>query len=211
VGGPEIHLDFVARYEVIVLERIPRSLDIPRAVSFPDAVSLDPQRELSNGVILEVRPAEGDPWIGVFEFGGYGSPPAAPPQVLGWPDERSLCVIQEGSGCLVRTDDIAQNAEIECWTICDVLVVPDRRLVVFADFISLIAYGPDGVAWRSGRVAWDDVQIVAAEGDELKVSGFDPASGGPAHPVFTVDLRTGRSVDKPYSDEMRSRDLDRQD
>jgi len=84
--------------------------------------------------------------------------------------------------------------------ICDVLVLADRQLVVFASFVSLIAYGPDGVVGRSGRVAWNDVRIVAVQGDELKVSGFDPGSGGPSHPVFSVDLRTARSPDKPYSE-----------
>jgi hypothetical protein len=198
---PELVFDFVSRYEVSVLERIARGSDYARVLSFPDAVPVDPQRELSDGVILGVRPAEGEPWIGVFEFGSQGSPPAAPRQVLGWPDEHSLCVVQRGVGCIVRTDDPAQNAEVECWPICDVLVVPDHELVVFADLTSLIAYDRDGIAWRSGRLAWDEVRMVAAEGDELKVAGFDPTrSPRGSHPIFTVDLRTGRSADKPYPD-----------
>jgi hypothetical protein len=102
----------------------------------------------------------------------------------------------------VRTDDPARSEEIDCLPICDVLVIHDRKLVVFCDFNSLIAYSAEGVAWRSGRVAWDDVKIVAADGDDLRVSGFDPTGRkGGSHPTFTVALQTGESLDKPYPDE----------
>lgn len=166
-------------------------------LGFPGAFEVDPQRELSDGVILAIHPAEGEPWIGVFELGDERPQLVAPRQVIGWPDERSLCVIHRGVGCLVRTDDPVVNEEIECGPICDLLVIPDRRLVVFADFTSLIAYGPTGVVWRSGQVAWDDVKIVRAERDVLRVTGYDPTAKA-SQPVFSVDLETGNSPDKPY-------------
>jgi hypothetical protein len=200
---PEFDFQFVARYEVFPLDRIRRDAEFRRVLSFPNAIRVDAQQELADGVILAIRPAAGEPWIGIFESYDYGAPPAvAPRQVLGWPDERSLCFVGGGGACVVRTDEPDETFEIDCWPISDVLVVPDRELVVFGDFISLIAYGRDGVAWRTRRLAWDDVKIIKAEGETLTVSGYDPtASIDGSHPTFTVDLRTGASTDKPYPDD----------
>ncbi len=176
------------------LERIDRQFS-SRVLTFPDAVPVDRQQELAEGPILAVAPANGEPWIGVFHGGGYGVPPAAPGQVIGWPDEKSLCVVKTGTGCLVRTDDPAKTSEIDAFPITNVLAIPDRNLVVFADFTDLIAYGPDGIAWRSGRVALDDLEIIRAEGDVLHAAGF---FGSVNRAEFIVDLRTGRSSGAPY-------------
>jgi hypothetical protein len=200
---PEFDFQFVARYEVIPLDRIRRDSEFVRVLSFPDAIRVDTQQELADGIILGVRPAEGEPWIGIFESYDYGVPPAvAPRQVIGWPDERSLCFVGGGGACVVRTDDPERTFEVDCWPICDVLAMPDQDLVVFSDFISLIAYGPAGVLWRTRRLAWDDLKIVRAEGDTLTVSGYDPTGTiGGSYPTFKVDLRTGVSPDKPYPDD----------
>jgi hypothetical protein len=137
----EFIFDFVARYEVRQLERIDRQFS-SRVFSFPDAVPVDRQQELAEGPILAVVPARGEPWIGVFHRGGYGVPPAAPAHVIGWPDEKSLCVVKTGTGCLVRADDPTKTSEIEAFPITDVLVIPGYDLVVFADLTDLVAYGP---------------------------------------------------------------------
>jgi hypothetical protein len=194
VRPAEFIFDFLARYEVQQLERIDRQFS-SKVLAFPDAVAVDRQAELAEGPILAVTPASGEPWIGVFHGGEYGVPPAAPSQVIGWPDEKSLCVVKAGAGCLVRTDDPTTNSEIDAFPITDVLAIPDRDLVVFADFTDLIAYGPDGIAWRSGRVALDEVEIIRAEGDVLHVAGF---FGSVNRAEFTVNLRTGQSSGAPY-------------
>jgi hypothetical protein len=195
---PEFRFDFPARYELEGLERIERSPALSLAFSFPGADPVDPQREMADGIILAVCPDQGKPWIAVFDMGGYGSPPAAPRQVLAWPDPRSFCVVQDGAACVVRSDQPQTHEEIDLFPVCHVLAVPSHDLVVFAEFTTLVAYSPNGVAWQSSRLAWDDLQIVGARGDMLEVSGFDPTSRDNPHPLFTVDLRTGRSDDSPY-------------
>lgn len=191
----ELVFDFVAHYDVRQLERIDRQFS-SRVLSFPDAVPVDRQQELAEKPILAVAPAHGEPWIGVFHGGGYGVPPAAPAQVIGWPDGESLCVVKTGAGCLVRADDPTRTSEIEAFPITDVLSIPDHDLVVLADFTDLIAYGADGVAWRPGRIALDDVAIIRADGEVLHVAGF---FGSVNRAEFTVDLRTGRPSGAPYA------------
>lgn len=138
--------EFVARYQVRRIERIDRQFS-SNVLAFPGGVPVDDQTELDAGPILAVTPATGHAWIGVFHNGEYGIPPAVPDQVVGWPDERSLCVVKGGAGFLVRTDDPTINSVIDAYPITNVLAIPDRDLVVFSDFAYLIAYGAEGVAW----------------------------------------------------------------
>jgi hypothetical protein len=197
---PDFHFEFPKRFEIEILERLrPRPYDegYTRSLGFPGGGDLDPQQELAEPPILVVRPTEGDPWIGTFWGGGYGAPPAAPTQVVGMPDEVSICVVKHGSAYVVRTDDPSMNFEIDLFPVCSVLSVPEQRLVVFGDFIRLLSYGEDGVAWRTDQLAWDDLELLGSEGDVLRVSGFDAPAN--ASREFTVDLRTGQATDKPYS------------
>jgi hypothetical protein len=189
----ELVFEFPARYELTLLDRVRRSPVYRRAFSFPDAVPLDPGREPPAGVVVAVRPASGEPWIGVFDYAFDGISFEAPPQVIGWPDELSVCVVRRGIGCVVRTDDPATNAEIECWPIVDSLVVPDHRLVVFCDEIVAIAYGADGVRWQTDRLVNDDLRIVRAAGDELELAGTTAGSRA----ELALDLRTGAQVRGP--------------
>lgn len=186
----ELVFEFPARYELTLLDRGLGSPVYRRAFSFPDATPLDPGREPPAGVVVAVRPASGEPWIGVFDYAYDGISFETPPQVIGWPDELSVCVVRHGIGCVVRTDDPATNAEIECWPIVDSLVVPDHRLVVFCDELGAIAYGADGVRWRTDRLVNDDLRIVRAAGDELELAGT--TSGRRVE--LAVDLATGAQV-----------------
>ena len=185
-----LQFDFARRYEVEQLERIERS-GIAHVLGFPGAVPLDRQQEMAEGPIVKVSPTEGEPWVGVFHGGQYGSPPAAPGRLLGWPDGRSICVVYTGAGVVVRTDDPHDTFPVESFPITDVVVVPQLELVVFADFNVFAAYGPEGLVWRVG-VAGDNARIVSVEADRLLGTGF--VTGVEDCP-FAVDLLTGEVRD----------------
>ena len=68
-------------------------------------------------------------------------------------------------------------------------------MIVFGDGTELVAYGPDGLRWRTGRIALDDLQIDCVDHDVLRVRGF---FGGRLDP-FTVDLSDGRPSGQPFS------------
>ena len=191
VRALEWHFDYPARYEVLALERIDRSGG-KRAFSYPAGTPIDPQQELAHRPILEIRPADGDPWIGVFYGGQYRHPPAARGRLLGWPDEMSLCVVWAGGADVVRSDDPRATYEIDAiHPITDVLTIPDHRLVVFADFTNAAAYGADGHMWTSPRLALDELALVGAEGEILHASGFN---GGRSDDPISVSLRPGQPI-----------------
>ena len=184
----ESQFDFEARYEVEQLERIDK-LGGASVIGFPDAVDVDRQQELADRPILRVHPVGGDPWVGVF-YGraSYPVPPACHGRLLAWPDERSICVVNAGSGTVVRSDAPKETYDIASFPITDLLVVPSHSLVVFADFTNLAAYGADGLIWRSPRLALDELAITGAEGDVLHATGF---FGERSDIPISVDLQTG--------------------
>ena len=178
--------DFPRRYEATQVDRID-SRGGKQSYGFPDAVELHAQPELTAHPILDVEPWDGEPWLGVFHGGGYNSKNSLPSRLIGWPDERSICVAYRGGAVVVRTDDPRSTYEIDSYPVRGVHVVPEYGLVLFAGFIEVVAYGRDGLAWRSGRIASDDVMIEGHDGDGLRVAGY--VWGAFEH--FTLDLSTG--------------------
>jgi hypothetical protein len=188
-----LELDFPTTYEVEQLDRIDRSGGL-RAYGFPDALPISPQLEMADAPILRVTPHEGQPWVGVFQGAEYRFPAAASGRLLAWPDPASFCVVYAGGGVVVRADDPTRTYEIDCFPVTETFAVPDQGLVLFADFTNLIAYGRDGVRWRSRRLALDEVRVDGVEDDTLHVSGFF----GGGHERFVVDLATGEASGQPF-------------
>jgi hypothetical protein len=145
----------------------------------------------NDGPILEALPHDAASWIGVFAAGKYGAP-AVQGELVGWPDGASLCVVTEGRGYVVRADEPTEWFEIALYPITEVRVAVEERLVVFADFTNLVAYGADGLAWETPRLSWDGLRISEIVAGEIRGLGWDAADEDWAS--FTVDARTGESA-----------------
>jgi hypothetical protein len=182
----ESQFEFLAGYEVEQLERIDRSGGV-RVLGFPGAVAVDPQQEMADGRIIRVIPSVGQPWVGVFDDGGYGVPPAASGRLLGWPDQVSLCVVYAGGGIVVRTDAPEETFEIESFPITSVLVAAEHDVVVFSDFTTFTAYDRGGLRWRE-EVASDNATLLSVEGDEIAGTG---SLNGVDHRSIRVKLANG--------------------
>jgi hypothetical protein len=143
------------------------------------------------GLWLRFKPISGKAWVGVFAF-GYTSTPAFS-RVISSPDPESVCVVSNGGGYIVNvgTPDVSQ--QIPTIPVLDVRPVPEQRLLVFADFIRLAAYGTNGLAWRSPRLCWDDLKITKLTSETVEGTGYDPTNPG-TETRFAVELRTGRSL-----------------
>ncbi len=144
------------------------------------------------GLAVEVVPSRRRRWVGLFSRGVTGHD-SFMTGVLGWPDPRHVCVINEGTGYVVDVEspedweasrDLLDLHPIRC-----LIAVPAYELVVFGDFTGLSAYGAAGLRWKTKRLGWDDLEIHRLEGDEI-VGGVWEAPTDTMR-EFRVDVRTG--------------------
>jgi hypothetical protein len=183
----EIDLALPHSYEVQELGELPGtgSLTVP-LIFFPP-----PQdRPEHDGLWVRVRATSGGGWVGVFAF-GYPSPPAFC-RVVSSADPNRVCVISNGAAYVVKANEPEIWEQIPLGPVLDVRLIPERKLLIFSDFTSLVAYGSSGVAWRSSGICRDGLKILRVTRDAIEGIGYDPAKGGTSR--FVVDLKTGQSL-----------------
>ena len=172
----------------------PRSYEVSEVGEFPGTGTFTepvlyfppPQKGPEHvGLWLRMRPLNSASWIGVFAF-GYRSPRALS-RVISTPDPKRVCVIASGGGYVVDADKPAVWDKIPLLPVIDVRAIPERQILVFADFTNLAAYGANGLVWRSPRLCWDDLKILNVTQDTIEGIGDGESR-------FAVDVRTGRSL-----------------
>ena len=185
----EFDFAFPHSYEVDELRDWPAtgSFGIP-VIYFPPPKS----RAEHNGLWLRVKAKSGKSWIGVFAF-GYTSPPAFS-RVISSPDVEKVCVVSKGSAYIVNVEQPEAWEQIPITPVLDVRPLLEQKLLVFADFIRLAAYGNNKFAWRSPRVCWDELKITNVTSDIIEGTGYDPTNAVTQELRFAVDLKTGRSL-----------------
>jgi hypothetical protein len=182
-----ILLAFTARYEHEVLSELPSSPDGEQVVYYPGASS----KGGTDGILVRVKPAEGSSWIGIFAF-GYESPNCFT-AICSCPNENTLCVVSQGQGFIVNAFEPRVWEEVKSFPILDVRDIVEKRLLVFADFTSIAAYGVNGLLWTTERLVTDDLKITEVTAEYIKCVGWD----GPRDREigFLVDVDTGLKLE----------------
>lgn len=145
-----------------------------------------------DGVLLQARPTGGDPWIGVFAFGG-GAYPSALTTVIALPDRMSFAVASHGALYVARPDSPEGVEELAWGGVHQAHVVAERRLVLFCDATTITAFGASGLLWVSDRLAYDELTITGLEGSVIQIRRYDPPTD--EYALSSVDLTTGRLED----------------
>ena len=139
-----------------------------------------------DGLILEVRPTDAEPWIGMFASGDLF--PAGSASAVALPDRTSLAVTCNGAGYRVCARDPDDWGEISSTVVRNPLVVSSPELVLFVEFTVIVAWGPHGRAWEARPPIYDDLAVVGISGHLLTATGSSPPG---TTREFAVDLRTG--------------------
>lgn len=151
----DVDLSFPHHFNCEVLDELPGGFTSQRYF-FPDGALGG-----HDGIIVQVRPESAESWIGTFAFGKFGN--AGVSRVLSMPNPDKLCVVARGAGF------VGSASFPECWEEVRAVPIIDARpiaasgLVVFANHTEILAYDLDGVRWRTKRLSWDGLQIVAVE------------------------------------------------
>lgn len=185
----ETDLTFPHSYQVSEMGDLPRTGKFRHPVVFfpPPKDGREP-----TGLWVRFTVPEGNDWIGVFAF-GYASPPSFC-RVVSSPNIDRVCVISNGAGYLVRTDEPAKWEAAPLIPILDVRPISEHGILILSDFTSLAAYNSSGLVWRSRRVCWDGLKILSVNNQTIEGIGYDPTNSISGEAPFAVDLKSGASL-----------------
>jgi hypothetical protein len=178
LGVPVVELGFPSDYDVRVLDELPggRSLD--------HEFSRD-GRVVDGGVLVEVI-TKGGEWDGLVA-NARESVSAAHSGIYSTPSPHVVAVVARGDAHFIDV-----NAPERWWVLEDSPVVAVRSaasdgLLVLATPWRVAAVGPDGVVWRTPRLAIDGIGLdEPSDGEISGVADPDDEQQG-----FVIDLRTG--------------------
>ncbi|XXF77087.1 hypothetical protein P2318_29140 [Myxococcaceae bacterium GXIMD 01537] len=140
-----------------------------------------------DGLLVRVIPEGGEPWDGLFAFGKLTS--AGISRLLSLPDPEKLCVISRGAGYVVMARAPRTWEPIGVMPIIDARPVPSAGVVVFTNFTEMVAYGAEGIRWRTKRLAWDGLRVVEVTDRSIIGEYWDLREETTQR--FEVDLATG--------------------
>jgi len=177
------HRDFPTSYECSPLSELPGvATDL---LYFHPSCSLHANHD---GLLVMIEPMNGEPWIGVFEWGSL-SPNSSPSGFWSLPNKDHVCAVSRGVAYIVPVADAGKYTVVPLRPICHVLPVPSEDLIVFGDFTKLSAFGKGGHIWTTPRLSWDGLEISGVEGSRVVGTGWDVPSQ--MRVGFSVDLETG--------------------
>jgi hypothetical protein len=138
----------------------------------------------AGGLTIGIDPAEGLPWVGQFEYDA-----ALLDKVCASPSPKRVIVVARGEGYIVRADRPDDWEYIAVAPVLDVRRVPEREILICADYQNLAAYSKSGLIWTIEHLALDDLEITKVLPAEIQ--GFLRHEDLGKVP-FSVDPSTGR-------------------
>lgn len=156
--------------------------------SIPKQYSYFPDNKMNgqDGLIIEVEPQNGLPWIGIFSFGDFENGKTG---IFSHPDPNSVCVISKGRGYIVKANNPSQWMEISAYPIFDAISIRKHNSLIIATNSGLIAYDDKGLKWKTDRLTLDDLKICGLTEDAVTVEG----SGLRKESVkFKIEFELGR-------------------
>ena len=105
--------------------------------------------EGTNGLVLEVTPNSGSPWLGIF---GQG-PKNFLDGVYALPNGHTLCVVSSGKGYFVESA-APEQCRVKTEATRFARILPERNMLILSDWHTLIAYGAHGFLWKTDVIGY---------------------------------------------------------
>jgi hypothetical protein len=146
-----------------------------------------PSQGGKDGMLVEVRPAQSEPWFGLFAFGHFS--PNCPSGIFTTPDADRFCVVAQGQGYFVSAEAPELWDCVKATPIMNIYPVPRHGIIVFAEFTRLVAYGQAGLRWKTKRLAWESMNITEVTDEFIGGNFWDLRTEATVR--FKVNLATG--------------------
>jgi len=177
-----VDLSFPHAWQADILRERPLILP-PRHFTYPREAE-----EVERGALeVLVRPAGDSPFLATFALGF--ADPVAPSGLWSCPNADELGAVAGGYAYTVNTRAPERFTQIEFRPVFHVEPVVSHNLLLFAGSTSLLAWGRDGLVWKSQRLSAEGLRITGIDGHKLHGFGWDLMADREV--AFTVDLKSG--------------------
>jgi hypothetical protein len=105
------------------------------------------------------------------------------------PNPNHLCAVAGGYAYIIDASHPDHSTHIPLKPVAAIEPVPTQNLLLFSGFHSIIAWGPNGLAWQTERLSWEGIRITSIEDNTLNGTGWNLLTDREV--PFTVDLLTG--------------------
>lgn len=180
-----MNLAFPHAWKAEILRQRPAILP-PRRFVYPRKAE-----EVERGALeVMVRPAEGAPFLGTFALGFADA--AAPSGIWSCPNRDDLCAMAGGYAYIVSTRDPERFTHVELRPVLEVRAAAEHRLLLFCGSYSVVAWGAQGLAWKTQRLSSEGLRITEIRDGVLRGFGWDLMTDREV--PFAVDLKTGQML-----------------
>lgn len=178
---------FDRTWTATVLER-PPLITPARRYTFPREVAGEEDAMARGALHLTVRPRDGADFLATCALGF--NDPNMPTGVWGCPLAREMCAVAGGYAYIIDTSRPETSTHLPLRPAVNLRSLVEHKLLLFAGFHTVAAWGLNGMAWESGRLSWEGLRLGPVVGDVLHGFGWDVTTDREL--PFTLDLRTGQ-------------------
>jgi hypothetical protein len=170
--------------------------------TYPDGLGADPNYtfglsdDASGGVLsytqreqsknIGVLHHSGFRWTGLFQAGGGGIS-----GVYSTPSPDHVCVVVAGEAYWVDAMEPQKYEVIGTMPARIIYPIKALEVLIFIDFVRVVAYGRNGLLWTTSDLSWDGIDDTSVEGSFLRGTAWDAPNDQKV--PFSVDLRTGET------------------
>ena len=184
--GPQVHQVFDASWTAEILPR-PPLIAPARAYTWPKKVAGEEDALARGALYVMVKPNEAQPFLLTCAL-GFESP-ELPAGVWTCPNADDICAVAGGYAYIANIASPDQPTLIEQRPVTEIRANPSHGLLLLAGFHDIVAWGAQGIAWRTRRITDEGLKLGAMAGDEIFGTAWDMRSDKEI--PFTLDVRTG--------------------
>lgn len=182
--APIVDLSFSHSWEAKILAARPLILP-PRHFVYPGEAE-----EVERGALeVLIRPGKNgeEPFLATCALGFRD--PAVPTGIWSTPAAETICAVSGGYAYMIDTTAPERFTMISYRPVLEVRVAPEENLLLFVGHHSILAWGPGGEAWQSGKLSDEGVTITSIGDGMLHGLGWEMISD--RETTFAMDLKRG--------------------
>lgn len=144
--------------------------------------------EVERGALeVMVRPVADAPFLCTFALGF--ADPSAPSGLWSCPDPDEVCALAGGYAYVVNTRNPERFTHLDLRPVLEVHSAPEQHLLLFCGNQSVLAWGAQGLRWKTPRLSSEGLRITEIQGGKLHGFGWDLMTDREV--PFAVNLATG--------------------